>query len=455
MSGPALFRCLQLDRPALVAVYGAGGKTTLLHRLAGELAGAGERVVLTTTTRIYRPEGIPLVVESDRRKAAERIKNVLEKQNVAALGRHNLPGGKIEGIDPGWAAPLFRETGAYLLVEADGARGLPVKGFAPFEPVIPAASDLIIPLAGLDALGARLVEEEVHRPDLLARATGAACGGRFTIGDLSRWIGHAVSLGAAQAPQARVVPVLNKADLLEYPRTPVFDLAGAAAGLPGAAQIVFTSFRERSPVQFTFDLAAGGALLPVCSIVLAAGSASRMGRDKLSLPLAGKTVLEQTVAQISRADVGEIIVIVQPGSPWLKNPPAAGKYTVAANPDYREGIAASIRAGLGALRRPAQALLFALGDQPMIPADAYRMLVESYRRSPGLAACPAYNGKRGNPVLFDRRVWPQLEELTGDTGGKRLLDKLPPHEVTLVEMPYREILSDLDTPADYESLLDP
>ena len=158
---------LNKDTPRVIAVYGAGGKTTLLNRLASELAAAGAKAVLTTTTKIYRPPDMPLVLAGSPDEALRSLPGVLARDKTAALGRRLLEEEKVEGIDPAWVTPLLRETGAYLLVEADGAAGKPLKGYAPYEPVLPAAAHIIIPVIGLDALGARLLPGHVHRPAFL------------------------------------------------------------------------------------------------------------------------------------------------------------------------------------------------------------------------------------------------------------------------------------------------
>jgi molybdenum cofactor cytidylyltransferase len=120
------------------------------------------------------------------------------------------------------------------------------------------------------------------------------------------------------------------------------------------------------------------------------------------------------------------------------------------NPDYEAGQSASLLKGLEALPPHANAAVFLLADQPLITADIVRSLVSAHRKSLASACVPVFEGRRGNPVLFDRVLFPELLELRGDTGGRNLLQK---HIESIVTVPSgRAILLDVDTPEDYKLL---
>lgn len=149
-------------RPGVIAVIGSGGKTTLLRTLGEELA-AKHRVVLCTTTKILPFPGVPLA-----RTAAE----------LAALGPRRLicagtplPGtGKLTG--PEIPLKALAERFDYVLVEADGAAGRPLKAHAPWEPVIPPEAARVLHVIGASGFG-RPIAEAAHRPGLYARLAGA------------------------------------------------------------------------------------------------------------------------------------------------------------------------------------------------------------------------------------------------------------------------------------------
>ena len=166
-----------LGERELVSIYGAGGKTSLLLRLAEELSQENKKVILTTTTRIFLPPEFPAVITTDLDEARKKLQSFLRRKNVVVLGSALLPGGKIKGIEASWAGKLFAEEIApYILVEADGAARRPIKGYAPHEPVIAPSSTVIVPVLGADALGLPVEAEYVHRPEILAAQAGALAG---------------------------------------------------------------------------------------------------------------------------------------------------------------------------------------------------------------------------------------------------------------------------------------
>lgn len=447
-----LSSALGVSGPQIISAYGAGGKTTVLNRLAAELSAAGEKVILTTTTKIYPPHNIPLVLESAPARAVAALRRQLRQADIAALGRQLLPDGKLQGVDPAWMETILQETGASLLVEADGAAGKPVKGFSPDEPVLPAASNLIIAVTGLDAVGARLTVDEVHRPELLAGSAQAPGGAPLTTAHLAAHLRFMIQLGREQATRARVVLLLNKTDLITGVSKLVADFAARLSGLE-ATQLLFTNAAEPAPVHFSFRAEEGFFRPPVAGVILAAGSAARMGAEKLALDFQGRAILEHTLEQVSAAGLSQVVVVTRPGSPWRQLFAGMNRCSVIENPGYASGIAGSLKAGLAAIDGAAQGVLFALGDQPLIPAEAYRLLAEAHRRTLPLITMPVYKSARGNPLLFDRRTWPLLMKLKGDTGGRQIIPRLPECEVSRVELPFAQILLDVDTPEDYRNLL--
>lgn len=188
-------------------------------------------------------------------------------------------------------------------------------------------------------------------------------------------------------------------------------------------------------------------------MVLAAGAASRMGRDKLALEIAGKTVLEHTLDRVAAAGIENCIVVVRPGGGRPARLSERAGCTPVVNHAYAAGIAASLKVGLSAVDGAAQGVIFALGDQPCVPPSVFRSLVENHANRLSLVTGPAYRGKRGNPVLFDRRTWPLLMQLKGDSGGRQVIEMLPEREISWLETGAPAVLQDIDTPGDYRKML--
>ena len=174
----------------MVAFVGAGGKTTAAWRLLRLLVESGERVVFTTTTRIFEPRerDVPLLLAPEPDPA--EIERLLARSPalVLAAGRgeevevdpahparspYAAFATKLVGLAPDVLSALAqRLPGVTWLVEADGAKGRLLKAPAEYEPVLPAGAERVVVVAGLEAIGRPLDERTVHRPEIAARLLG-------------------------------------------------------------------------------------------------------------------------------------------------------------------------------------------------------------------------------------------------------------------------------------------
>jgi len=120
---------------------------------------------------------------------------------------------------------------------------------------------------------------------------------------------------------------------------------------------------------------------------------------------------------------------------------------VVINRRHALGMSSSIRRGLQAVHPRSRAVLLTLGDQPYIGSRVIDRLVEVSHRDKRSIVVPTFQGRRGHPVLFRREIWPRLQALTGDVGGKELLRRYP-EDVCEVEVDDRGVLMDIDRPED-------
>ena len=153
----------------LISVIGSGGKTTFLRYLSARLPGT---VILTTSTHIWPFPDVPLIdtASADREQILSAVRSALARSRVVCLGKSE-PSGKL--ADPSAVIPfedLLREAD-HVIVEADGAAGRPLKAHRPWEPVIPACTDLTVCLAGASGIG-KPVSEACHCPELFAALAG-------------------------------------------------------------------------------------------------------------------------------------------------------------------------------------------------------------------------------------------------------------------------------------------
>lgn len=207
----SMMTSLRIGRGDVVALVGAGGKTTLLGRLAEEARAAGLRVLLTTTTHMgLRAEMGPVFLETegDPRAALERA---LREQGRATLLGRRVRDDKMEGVVPEHVDALAA-LADLVVVEADGARGRGLKAPAEHEPVVPASTTLLLVLASLDVLGRPLGPETVHRLERVQSLTGRALGDAIDEALVVGALGHPSSYPRHRPARGRLAAFLNRAD---------------------------------------------------------------------------------------------------------------------------------------------------------------------------------------------------------------------------------------------------
>ncbi len=188
---------------------------------------------------------------------------------------------------------------------------------------------------------------------------------------------------------------------------------------------------------------------PLYAIVLAAGAGTRFGGAKLLSLFDGRVLVEAAIRAACAAPVEGVIVVTQPGMehmPWVRGP----KLAAIACADWTEGMAASLRTGIGALSDDVAGAFIFLGDMPRIPVEVLGPLAEAVRAG-APAALPTFEVQDGHPVLFARALFPDLLKLTGDRGGRSVIAALGERAVR-IEAPSNGVLLDVDSPDDLERL---
>jgi molybdenum cofactor cytidylyltransferase len=187
----------------------------------------------------------------------------------------------------------------------------------------------------------------------------------------------------------------------------------------------------------------------VSAIVLAAGGGSRFGGGKLLAKLGGQPIIEAVLDNLREAPVDEIIVVVGADAERLREVCERYGVRTVANEEWERGQSTSVLAGLRTCGGRAAVVL--LGDQPFVGAEVVDRLVAAFAEGAKVAVA-TYGGKRRNPVLFSREVWPLLEAgLTGDEGARSVLRR---HPELVVEVPCEGVgdPTDVDTREDLRRL---
>ena len=188
----------------------------------------------------------------------------------------------------------------------------------------------------------------------------------------------------------------------------------------------------------------------IAVIVLAAGASTRMGRQKLTLPMAdGKPLVRAAVEQVLAAGLDDVVVVLGREAESVASALRGLPIRTVVNPRYAEGQSTSLRAGLDALAQGTEAAVVALGDQPLPDPQLLGRLVEAYRTSRRPIVAPVYRDGRGNPVLFASSIFDELRRIDGDRGGRPVIAR-DPERVTEVPVD-APMPADIDTPEDYEA----
>lgn len=234
----------------VVTLVGGGGKTSLMYYLAGGLKDTGAAAFAATTARLLPPRapGQRAVTAASLEEARRAVVAWRDSDELVTLARPAGAEGKLGGLEPEWVDALAAECpDVFFVVEGDGAAGLPLKGHLAHEPVVPAATRLLVPVAGADAVGQPLADGCVHRPARAAALAGVAEGDIATAEVVARLLLHPEGYLHNSPSEAVVVPFINKAeDGAGYQAAQDLAAAVLAAGHPAVAGVVFGSVRNKT-----------------------------------------------------------------------------------------------------------------------------------------------------------------------------------------------------------------
>lgn len=186
----------------------------------------------------------------------------------------------------------------------------------------------------------------------------------------------------------------------------------------------------------------------LAAIVLAAGASSRMGRAKQLLQLGGQSLVRHAAEIAYAAGCSPVVVVVGAQAELVRAELTGLAVRTVENYDWREGLASSIRCGIGALSRDADAVILLLCDQPAVSPALLETMLRTQRESRKPIVACRYGDVVGPPALFLRERFPQLLALLGDVGARAILEQAV-LEVATVDFP--DGAFDLDTPEDWES----
>jgi molybdenum cofactor cytidylyltransferase len=454
-----LLHALRLDQSTtthpVISFVGAGGKTTALFQLARQYQKrtANRQPMIVTATTHLGVWQIPLADHHIIAKDTSDLQNFPQEGVVLVTGE--IEGERTQPVSEivlDWLHEKSKRQNLPLLIEADGSRQKPLKAPADHEPPIPEFSDVVIYVIGLSALGKPLHEDHVHRAEQFSQLSGLPLGTPITPQAIVTALTHPQGGLKNIPPHARRIALLNQADSPES--------RSIGGGMAKTLQKHFDSILVGSLHQNDFQ-----TFEPVAGIILAAGEASRYGAPKQLLDWKGKPFVRHVTETALRSGLEPVVVVVGFHHADVESALKGLPVHIVHNPDYTQGQSTSIKAGVGELiwnsrnlggkppdSKGAGSAIFLLADQPQIPVEVIRALVETHtRRLPAILAPLVLEEKRANPVLFDRITFPALMNLKGDVGGRAIFDK---YKVEYIPWHDDILLFDVDKPADYQRLIE-
>lgn len=188
----------------------------------------------------------------------------------------------------------------------------------------------------------------------------------------------------------------------------------------------------------------------IAGLLLAAGRSSRMGRNKLLMPVEGRPMVRKVAEMLIEArSLQEITVVLGHEAALVRQALDGLPVRFIETDRYTEGLSGSLKGGLTGLSGDLDGVLVALGDMPLVDSATVDRLAAAFSPQEGRAICaPVHGGKRGNPVLWDVAFIPEMLEISGDTGARTLFER---HAAQVCEVagPSGGVLIDLDTPESF------
>lgn len=425
--------------PARLALVGSGGKTTALFTLARELA---PPVWVTATTHL----GESQAQQGDHHRVITDLESLRLSFDGEGVEVFTGPVGT-DGRTGGLAGEVLDclvskadQAGISVLVEADGSRQKSLKAPATHEPPIPQWVRTVVVCVGMTGLNQPLTEDLVHRAQIFRELTGMEMDQPVTVEALRDYLCHPMG-GLKNIPTgARRLVILNQAD------TPELQSAGqrlAKQLISTYDGVVIASLGEIGGIHAVIE--------PTAGVILAAGASTRLGRAKQTLLWRGEPLVRHVARTALAAGLDPVVVVTGAVAAEVEAALQGLPVIFVNNPEWQNGQSSSLRVGLTNVPQHCGSAIFLLSDQPQTPVTLIHGLMEVHEHQLAPVVAPMVDGRRGNPVLFDRDTFEDLKAIQGDVGGRSIFSKYP------VEwLPWNDAtqLLDVDTPEDYKNLLE-
>lgn len=187
----------------------------------------------------------------------------------------------------------------------------------------------------------------------------------------------------------------------------------------------------------------------ISAIILAAGTSKRFGQPKQLLIWKGKPLVRHVTEAALQSGISEVKIIVGEDNELITQVLKDLPVIIVKNYQWQEGQSTSVKAGVVSLDQQCRAAIFLLADQPNVKPELISILIASHKHTQAPIIAPRFNGHPGNPVLFDQITFPDLQNITGDAGGRQIFHNYP---VLYIDWNDQSTFLDIDTEEDYIKL---
>ncbi len=465
----SLEKLLDLKEKDVVVAVGSNGKTTFCLNLCEELKKKGKTVIFSTTVKIY-PVGeeygfVDMTYNPGiKSETGERKREVDKDGNVYVLGIYDRKIGKITSL-PQEVLEKFSERCDYTVIEGDGSKSKPLKGWEEREPVYTVNTTKSVGIIPINMIGERIDDRIIHRMEKFLKISKGKEGEILTLAHLYNIIIH--KNGLFQYSLGEKILILNCTET-ERDRENALKLAKMIKSNVNFKNVKMSaaSLKERKYYKieeeaFEKEESQNDQGFKISAVIMASGKSERMGENKLLLKYRGTTFIENILEKVINEKFYEIAVVVSDGKVKKKCQDFIEKFNeinnsgtaerniyIVENREPEKGQSESIKLGLKILKKCSGYMFFS-GDQPLLSTDTIKKMRKNFKE--GTITVPEYNGKKGLPTIFGENFKDELLELEGDTGGKPVI-KRNKEKIRIVKIENPDEGKDIDTKTDYEMM---
>lgn len=422
------YRNFNIDKKDIVAITGAGGKTSLIFFLAKKLAQFG-KVLITTTTKMYKPSS----ENYETLKIGD--KNYLGKEkNISIIAKSEI-NGKITSLTYGEIEKL-KDNFDYILIEADGAKEKSLKFWNDTEPCIPNFVTKVIGVINCEIFNQDFNENNIHRFNLVPENLLDFINKKIDADFLSRYI--------LSADYFKDTP--------SYAEKFIFfngiDGENKLDRLNNSLKTINKILKEKDFPNIILGSIKNSEFYPyqkVDAVVMASGFSKRMGFNKLKLEYNNISLLENCLKKLSSIPFNEVLVCGR--EEWIDILTKKYSFKYLNNLNAHLGQSESIK--LGAKNSSGKGITFFTADQPLLSEKTILTLYYNFLKT-NLITIPIVNNNRFSPVFFPDEKKAKFLKLEGDSGGKPIIKSTP--LINLISFSSEKEFSDIDTEEDYGKL---